>query len=415
MKTNGSIYELINKGKYTLFMALLEKGVFFLVFVYFARTTDVKEYGIFVAAFAFANILNSFFEFGFGSYFQREMASRKISITEEFNVAIGFRIIFFGVYSFLTLLYYFYANIPISSLVILISITIYSTGFSSLLSKVLYGLDRYEDSFISLTKSRIIIPIGIFILLIFSFSSIYIIVFLFIAILSQTYFLYQVVKKNGITVSPLFNYSVLKTVLRSSLPMGIGVSFVWIYDKIDVLLIQHYIIIESVSYYSVAYSVYKIPQMISGILLTPLFTDLSQKYSFQKQLYINELLKPFSLLLGFSLSVVVFFNIFPEILLSLIYGDMYIVSGGLLGLLSFALPGLFLNNFTGVMLNSIRQERKAMISAFFAMFVNLVINILLLEKIGIMAAVIATISAEYLIFIIQLYYLYKSKRIKWGK
>ena len=107
----------------------------------------------------------------------------------------------------------------------------------------------------------------------------------------------------------------------------------------------------------------------------------------------------------------VIFNIYPESLLSLIYGESYRVSGKMLGLLSIALPGLLLNNFTGVMLNSIRQERKAMLSAFFAMLVNLVTNILLLEKIGIMAAVIATISAEYVILVIQLYYLNKSKRI----
>ena len=394
-------------------MALIEKGVYFLVFVYFARTTDVKEYGIFVAVFAFANILNSFFEFGFGSYFQRETASKQISINEEFNVALGFRIIAFTVYIIFTFFYYFYTNIPISSVVVLISCIIYLTGFSSLLSQILYGLNRYEDSFISLTKSRIIIPIGILILFLFSLSSYYILLFLFIAIFVQTYFLYLSVKKNGITVAPIFRSSVLRIVLQSSLPMGIGVSFVWIYDKIDVLLIQQLINAESVSYYSVAYSIYKIPQMISGVLLTPLFTDLSQRYSLYGKLYIDELLKPFSMLLGLSLVAIALFNIFPDTLLSLIYGNKYKESGIMLGLLSFALPGLFFNNFTGVMLNSIRQERKAMLSALFAMMVNILINIFFLKQIGIIAAVIATISAEYLILIIQCYYLSKSKRIEW--
>ena len=74
-------------------------------------------------------------------------------------------------------------------------------------------------------------------------------------------------------------------------------------------------------------------------------------------------------------------------------------------MLCIAIPGLFLDELMGTTLYSIRKEKAAMYSRFIAVVINIGINIILLKRIGIEGAIIATIAAEYSSFIIQLFVL----------
>ncbi|MEJ2617323.1 MAG: polysaccharide biosynthesis C-terminal domain-containing protein, partial [Ignavibacteriaceae bacterium] len=200
---------------------------------------------------------------------------------------------------------------------------------------------------------------------------------------------------------------VLKKVLSSSLPIGIGISFVFVYDKIDVLLIEKIISPEAVAFYAVAYSIYKLPQIIVSVLLVPLFSDFSRILRNEDAFSFKLLIKPGAAILIFSASMIIGINLTSELLLNFIYGLKYLDSAWILNMLCFALPGLFLNGLTGITLNSLRKEKPVMYSGFSAMVLNIVINLILLDKIGIKGAVIATIITEYANFIIQLFILAK--------
>lgn len=406
---------LIKKGKYTLFMSLIERGVFFLIFVYLAHHSDAKEYGLILSAFAFANILNAFFEMGFGAYIQREVAVNPITAKVQLKNIVTVKTIAIFLFFLITIFYYSISKISITIEIILITTLIYITGFGSLFSKYLYGLNKYEESFFALMKSRLIIPVGLGIILLFHLPSYVVFLFLLIAISVQTFTLYQCIAVDGSKISFQLNKEILISILQSSLPMGIGVAFVWVYDKMDVLFIGHIIGIEMVAFYSVAYSLYKLPIIFSGVILTPLYSDLSNNYTRQKRINLYELWKPILALVLSSVGILIVYNSIPEILLKVVYGRQYVQSAWMLGMLAFALPALYLNNFTGVILNSIRREKKAMQSAFWALIVNIGLNILLLPTIGIIGAVIATISTEYSILIIQCFYLKQSKSIFWEK
>jgi O-antigen/teichoic acid export membrane protein len=189
-------------------------------------------------------------------------------------------------------------------------------------------------------------------------------------------------------------------------------SFVWIYDKADVILIQRIIGNEAVSFYAVAYSLYKIPQVIAGVILLPFFTEISNRYATEGSLSLNELFKPAVLLVTVSGVMILAYNCIPEIFLSLAYGNLYKRSGWILSILSFALPGLLLNSLTGNTLNALRKERKVMNSTFYAFLLNIGLNVILLPGLGIVGAVIATICTEYFMLFIQIYYIRISPDIK---
>jgi len=412
MTKTVSIRSLLNKGQYSFYIALAEKGVFFIIFMYFARTLNVAEYGMVMISFTFANILSSFFEFGFAPYFQREAATHSNSIEEELNSVLGFKVVAFFLYGLLTVLYFTYIGTDTPLSVALVATTIYVFGISGIFSRTLFGFNQYVESFKSLLVSKIIIffVVGIFIIVKASFE------FLLLALLGgavlQTISLMSNVSHNGIIFKLTLKAKILKRVIKSSLPIGIGLSFVWIYDKADVILIQRIIGNEAVSFYAVAYSLYKIPQVIAGVILLPFFTEISNRYATEGSLSMNELFKPAVLLVSVSGVIILAYNCIPEIFLSLAYGNLYKRSGWILSVLSFALPGLLLNSLTGNTLNALRKEWKVMSSTFFAFLLNIGLNVILLPRLGIVGAVIATICTEYFMLCIQIYYIQISPDIK---
>ena len=406
---------MFSKGQYTLYITIADKSIFFILFVYLARAVSVSDYGAVTATFAFANILSSFFEFGLARYFQREAASRSGNIAEQLHSSMGFKISSFVLYGALTFIYFKYVgNVTLLQIAIIAS-TIFIFGISEMYSRLLYGLNEYVESFKALIASKSIVFFLMCALIFAKAPYDLLLLSLLGGAILQTLLLVRYVKTKGIHFSISLNPSILRQIMASSLPIGVGLSFVWIYDKIDVLLIQQIIGREAVSFYSVAYSLYKIPQTIAGVMLLPFFTEISGRYTAEGSLGKDELLTPALILVAFGGIMIIVYNCVPGLLLSLAYGNPYRASGWILGALSFALPGLFLNNLTGATLNAIKKERKSMNSAFFAFLLNISINILLMRWIGIAAAIIATICTEYFILCVQLLYLRNSQRIRWRK
>lgn len=402
---------LMGQGKYTLFMAMVEKGVYFLLFAVLARELDIASYGSVVAMFTFVNILHAFFELGFGAYVQREVSTGRKDTGAMVGTILLFKAGAFIPFAAIAGMYTAHSvfTFPVEAAVIIM--TVYLSGIAALLAKVLYGTGMFRESFTAMASSRALIPIGMGLILLFDIPATALIVTLCLAVLFQTVLLFSTVTGVVGAIRWSFDRMQLMEVLRSSVPMGLGVSFVWIYDKLDVLLIQHLIDPVSVAMYAVAYSIYKFPQIFSSIILTPLFSALSSSFVRDGTLYRDELKESAVALIAMSAVMIGVMTAIPEELLTLVFGERYAASADALRLLSLALPALFMNNLTGIMLNAARQERLAMISALAALTVNIGVNIALLPSIGIMGAVTGTIITEYTIAGIQIVMLYRSGAI----
>ena len=224
---------------------------------------------------------------------------------------------------------------------------------------------------------------------------------LLVSVIFHLGILYKYLREEKLNLQLRFDYTVLKKILYSSVPIGIGIIFVLVYDRIDILLIERFISFEAVAVYSIAYSLYKIPYIISGVILTPVFTDLSKSYSLNDKIDPHEILLVSLILLIISVAAILFVNIFGETIILFFYSTKYSFSIPYLKYLVFALPGLFFNNLTGVISNSIRKEKIPMISNGFGALINVVINIVLIRFYGLWGAVAATIISEYFVFTLQ--------------
>jgi len=219
-------------------------------------------------------------------------------------------------------------------------------------------------------------------------------------------------KKEGFILSwGNLELSILKNIFVTSLPIGMGIFFVFIYDKIDILIIQNILNLKSVAIYSVGYSLYKLPVILISVILVPIYTDLSSHYRSTGELNYHTVKTAGYYLLIYACITIIIFYFCANYFVLLLFGEKYNYSIIIAKILTLGLPGLFLNNLTGVVLNSIKKEKYPLYAAILGMIINILINMILIPIIGIYGAVWATIVSETFVFLFQIYFLLKFIKI----
>src|ERR1035437_1063400 len=363
------IQKILSESQYVFYINLIEKIVFFVFFLILAWELDKSTYGLIATVFAFCNLSGSLFDLGFGFYFQRESGSRDIK--SEIESAISFRfflLIFFALVVFV----YFYSNLLINPVIIsIIGLLVYLNGFNVILNSFLYGRKKYKKSFMGFLLSRLIYIVLIALFLILKVQSYMILVTLLISVVIHFFILLNLCKQENLQINLRFNRLILSKILKSSVPIGLGSIFVLLYDRLDILIIERIISFEAVAIYSIAYSLYRVPQLISNVILTSVYTDLSKSFATKKSIDPHAIMIVCIMLVIISLFSVLLVNMFGEPIILFFYGNKYASSIPYLKYLVFALPGLFLNNLTGVISNSIRKEKIPMVSTGITAVVNI--------------------------------------------
>lgn len=351
-------------------------------------------------------------EFGFSNYIQRETAVDSQNLLNELNTALTIKFILFFLFFGVVIIYNRGNNWINTIQIVFLIFTFYISSVNNLLSRLFYGYNKYDRVFKLFFIARIIFVLEIVKGFLFDFSLTEIFIILFLSnLMILIQFIYASEKATHKLRLIHIKSGVLKKILYSSLPIGIGIFFVWVYDRVDVLLIQGYLGDALVSFYTVAYSLYKLPQIFAGILLVPLFTDLSKEYKLFNGISLASIKSPIIILSILSVLSIIISIFFSEKGLPLIYSQKYVPSVGILNLLIIAIPGLLLNNTSGVILNSCRKEKIPMYATLFGLILNVSINILCISKMKLLAPVLATIATEYFILIIQTVFILKYKLI----
>jgi O-antigen/teichoic acid export membrane protein len=396
--------ELASRGAFVFLANILEKATFFFLFVLFARSLPTEYFGIITTSFAVANIVSAIFEGGFNFYMQRAVAAADEAIVEQANQIFSLRVYLAAPYVLFCYIYLIlYADqLPLLSGIIVLAVGLFS--FNNLFNAIYFGLHRYKTAFILLSISRTIL-VAVFILFRAARMSVELITLSFL-LSGLIHFLLLIItlRKDKFRLKlTKIRLVTVKKILLSSLPMGIGVILVWIYDRADTLLIQNILGYNAVAFYAVAYSLYKAPQAVANFILTPLFTEFSGLFAANGFINRNNFLKKLLILLTLSLMFSITLALGAKIIITFFYHAIYHQASDLLVLLVVALPGLILNNFTGTTLNAAKKEMVVTSTVLASALLNVVLNtVLLLHYRNLYAAVVVTIITEYLTFFFQL-------------
>ena len=400
---------IFRRGKFQLLSSLIEKTTFLFLYLYIAKNFSRHEFGLVVLSFTFLNILSSFFDLGLPAYCQRE-AARVETMGNKLAGLLKIKVILLIPFLLMGLIIR-REDLSYSSLMIMAGLYVYISSVNDLLVKYLYGKNKFGLAFRLLFYSRLIFYFSILIALILKIRYDLLIAVLTISSIINLIFLLNQFSIKSASVSGDLDYYDLKNILKSSLPLWLGSIFVWCYNKLDILLIQVLLGPASVAYYAAAYSIYQFPQILFGLVLSPLYTDLSVKNGKRDSYSYKEIIKKNSIMFFITFSLVLIYLISPGRIIAIIFGSGYSNTGPVLRILSLALIPLFLNNITGIILNSAGREKLQMAGTFTGLIINLLLNLFLLQKISILAAAIATVAAETLVFVIHLHFIIKKKLV----
>ncbi|MBD3410262.1 MAG: oligosaccharide flippase family protein, partial [Ignavibacteriales bacterium] len=337
-------------------------------------------------------------ELGFSVYLQRAAAS-DARFDERFLEAGRARLWSSLPYLLLVALYFVAFGAFDAALIALAAGSVFALGVNVMLTHVLYGKGRYREAFVYLVVGRgaLLAALGAA-----WFSEARYEWFFGAFVLGEAVraaLALRALRREGARIDRrLPRLGPLREILGSSTPFALSALCVILYDKIDIILLSEIGGLADAGMYAVAYALYRFPQAVTPAFYAPLFTNLSKTYAEKGVVRLSDIATPVLGALATSAATVALYFAFAEQFVPALYGSAYAESAELATALSLALPGVFLNNATGVTLNAARRERTVFATTLGAAVVNVALNIALIPTYGAVGAVVAMIATEYSLF-----------------
>lgn len=396
-------------AKNTLFLMVAKLvgmvlGFFYVMYV--ARYLGAEKYGILSFALSFAAISSIFLNLGFGILTTREV-SRNKELGGKFIgnfvlIKLILSLIVFasvaGAVKFL--------NYPeqTSRIIYLIFFSAIIGSYSSLFQSIFQAFQKMEYISIGQILNNIMMFFGALLLIsndfdITGFALLYLIVSLII-------FGYNYIFSTWKFVTPTYaiNLNFCKNIVKDALPFCLTIIISVLFFHIDILMLTEIKGNEATGLYNSACVI-----IISIISLAEVFVyaifPVASKYFISSQNSLEFLLEKSSKYLciaAFPSSVGIIL-LAPKIIL-LIYGAEFAEAAIVLQVLGLYLPLRFISHSTGWTLAAINKEPLRTVSAGLSICLNIILNIILIPKLGMVGAGIATVISQIILFSLYFYF-----------
>ena len=224
-----------------------------------------------------------------------------------------------------------------------------------------------------------------FIAIIFSVLASMILNFVLVVYLARKY----------VSLSLQFDFAYWKKFLIESAPLGFSSLIIFIYFKIDTILLSILKTSTDVGLYNAAYKVLEnitfFPAMIIGLIFPLLSRHIfSDKKEFSR--IANETLKVFVILI---VPLVVGTIFLADGVIHLIGGDAFAASGNILRILIFALVFIFFSSLFNNILISSNHQKKLIVPLILCAAFNIVANLILIPLYSYNAAAAVSVLTEF--------------------
>jgi O-antigen/teichoic acid export membrane protein len=224
---------------------------------------------------------------------------------------------------------------------------------------------------------------------------------------------FYIIRKRVNFLSVQKDNSLGKQILNFSWPIMLS-SFVYILlNKIDIMFIGHFIDASTVGKYSVSSDLSHLLIVLNSVLLPiffPVMSHLIHKGKIQEAG--NIFRKTTKFLVVFTLPALLVFLIFSEEILFYLFGSQYAGAGIFLFILSFASLFAVASGPIDMFLKSMNKPKWVLANSLVAIAVNIVLNYVLIIKMGAIGVAIATVSSIFLENYLGIFQIWLLKKIK---
>ena len=158
---------------------------------------------------------------------------------------------------------------------------------------------------------------------------------------------------------------------------------------------------SAVGLYNAAYKIITLLTAFYTIYPSVIFPVMSKLFENSKDLLKLSYEKSIKYLLLIILPICAGIIIYAIPLMNLIYGNQYVNAGSIMTVLIFAIPFLFVNGASTVVLNSSNNEVEVTKIYAVAALVNVMLNFVLIPKYSFMGAAAATVISEIVVCLLM--------------
>ena len=231
---------------------------------------------------------------------------------------------------------------------------------------------------------------------------------LFIATTIQTTALFKKFKYNT-TKDNRFSYT---EIFKRSYPMALSAVAYFIMQSVDIIILTAYEGYDKVAYYSIAVklaTVTALALMSVNIVVAPKIAEIYNNNDHGK---LNKLIKDSSrIIFSISIPILAILFVFSELMLSF-FGENYVLAKDALSIL---LAAQFFSSICGpgaIYLNMTGKQQKLNKILIAGLFINVILNFVLIPSYGIEGAAIATLISMLFWNSLIVLVIYKSDKIK---
>ncbi len=378
---------------------LFIKVISFVYLIFLARHLGERGLGQLAFAAAFSEIFNIFSDFGFSTVTVREVARRKDLSGHYLKNVLSLRLV---ISSLVFLLMIAVANLSGFSSEVLWAIYLYGLAqivlsFGSTFQSVLNAFEKmHYGSILSILSTALISLTGfVFIHLglgVVAFASLHLIW----SIPSAAGYIYCG-RKESIKLGIGFDLKFWREITISAIPVGLGAAFYVIYNRVDLIMLKYMKGDYDVGIYGIAYRMMGYFHFIIWALMgatAPVFSNSFAENRVRLRSLAERCIR-YLMFLGIPLAMGGAFLAKPIILF--LYKGKFIESSGVLSLLIFSIMIVFFGaTFGTILLNSNRKGSRfyALVAAG-GVFLNVVMNVILIPKWTYYGAAAATLATDF--------------------
>ncbi|MFZ0441658.1 MAG: flippase [Methanobacterium sp.] len=383
--------------------------------IYTARYLGASGFGTISFALALGAILSIFTELGLSTLTVREV-SRDISLANKYiGNTIALKILLSSITLVAMVLVVTLLHYPsqIATVIYLITISFVVGAFTSIFYSVFQAYEKMEYQSIGQIINSIIMFSGILLIIkyqlsIVSFGWIYLIA----SIISLSYGIIICMWKfvlpklevdlnlwRHVLSKVEIDLNLWKFLIIEAIPITISSVFLLIAFRVDTILLQIINGNVAVGLYNAAYSLMTALMFVPLVYVSAIFPILSRLNISSKELLKISYERSVKYLIILGLPIAVGTTLLASPIILLIYKSGFSQSIIALQILIWSIPIIFINYILGTAINSINRQRDTVKTAFVAMLLNIILNLLLLPKYGLIAACFITVLTELTCFI----------------
>ncbi|MFA0079702.1 flippase [Vibrio artabrorum] len=391
---NGTIKKYLFNTSWLLLEKLFRMIIGLLVVVWVTRYLGPEQFGVFSYSQSFVAIFTVVASLGLDAIVVKELVQKNYDKEDVLGTSFILKLaasIFVISFSIITA----YALNSYSETLLYIAIISLGIIFSSF-----NVIDFYFQSEV---KSKYVVFSNITVILVSSIVKICcillekpLIYFVLISLLDSMLFVFLLlnfyIRKKATNIKKWkFNKALAKLMLIQSTPLVIAGIVNSMQMKIDTLMISHYLGSIQVGYYSAAVKLSEVWFGVGVVICNSLFPAIIKAKNISKESYDHKMIKLYQWLTAGALIVSVVVYFISDNIIYILYGSEFTSASSVLSIHIFSSIFVFMGVASGRWLVNEHLTKISFYRNIIALIVNLILNIVLIQTVGIEGAAIASL------------------------